>query len=167
MITNYSSSLNVNGKLVLKDKSIYEGATITNRYWLLVDAEGNLTEVNSPIVNGAGDETVIDNIDKDMALSIRLAFNYTPSTGEYVHSKVKNVLFSPYLTDILYDIRKRFVDVLLDKDKESEYEKLLHDIDMIDAYNEAAISLLSTDIKGSQIALDMGNDYANEYKDII
>ena len=163
-VPNFTTSLNNNNKLVLKDTSSYDGVTVTNRYWLIVDAEGNTTEILSPIVNGTGDETVISDIDRDMSLSISVAYNYIPSTGESTYLKSKNVLYSPVITEILYDIRKVFVDTLLDKDKEPEYDKLLNDIEMIDAYNEASINLLSTDLKGSQLALDMGNDYANEYK---
>lgn len=161
---NFSTLLDINNKLILIDNSVYDNIPPTNRYWILVDAEGNRTEILSTIVNGTGDEQRIDDLELDSSLVITLAFGYVPSTGDSDDSKTKNVLYSPNLTEALYDLRKKYVDTLLDKDKEPEWEKLLKDIELIDAFNQASITLLSTDVKGSQLALDMGNDLVNKYK---
>lgn len=150
--------------LRLKDESDLDGITMTNRYWILVNSEGE----NSQILHDldAGDSVDIL-LNRDVALQVDLKYNFNPTDGTSTYSKRKNVLGSPFLAEILYDLRKKFVDILLDKNKEEQTKEYIEDLELIDSCNEASITLISVDLESSQKALDMGNDKANKYKTII
>lgn len=160
-IVNFESSINDDNDLVLKDTTDYGGTVVSNRYWVLTKSDGQITALSHPIIEGA---TLTIPIDKDYAYIIKLALNYNPTTNTEGYKKEKNVLVAPFLSGIIYDLRKKFQGLLLENEREEKARNLLEKLEFIDAYMEAAIRLLSTDVLASQQALDFGNDYGNEFK---
>lgn len=160
ILTNFTATIKEGNILELKDTSILDATVITNRYWFITDIDGNRIEIPFPIVDG---ETYDYTLDKDIAVVIQVVYNYSTVTGAIGYSKIKNVLACPKLSGIIYDLRKKFLDVLLNKDRIDEVKPLIEDIEMLDNFYEAATRLISTDVKSAQLAIDMGNDMANKY----
>lgn len=160
-IVNFESSLDESNNLVLEDTTDYNDNVISNRYWVLTDFEGTLITINHPLIEG---NTKVVPLKRDQAYAIKLSLNYNPLTNTESYKKEKNVLVAPFLTEIIYDLRKSFIGLLLENQRSEKTLNLLKEIELIDAFMEAAIRLLSTDLVASQQALDKGNDQANDIK---
>lgn len=158
---DFTSSITGEYNLMLTDRSDYTGVTVNNRYWVIIKSDGTEMEFNWPIANGVN---MTIPIDKDYAFVVKLAINYDPPTNTQGLSKIKNLLVAPFISDIIYDLRKKQVDLLFEKNTQEEAHKLLKRIELISSFYEAAVWLTSTDILASQQALDMGNDQANNLK---
>ncbi len=160
MIPNFTATVLDTNTLILTDTSDYEESTVTNRYWIITDVEGVVRLLPSPVINGL---TIEVPMEKDSAVLVKLAFSYDPATDSSAYNKVKNVLFSPVIIDAIYDLRKKFVDLLLIDKPKDKVISLLNKLELIDAFSEAAIRLISTDMLAAQQALNMGNEQAKEF----
>lgn len=147
-----------NSKLILTDTTDYGLTPINNRRWVIQKADGVTAKIDAPVSIG---NVITFTLDKDYALIIRLQVNYNPDIDESGLSKTKNVLAANNLSSAIYDIRKNFVNAYHEKkDNKLELEELLSNVELADSFYEAAINLVSTDIKGAQDALDLGNAQA-------
>lgn len=167
MIAKFETSIigkQGNRKLVLKDVSDYQTSTPTNRYWIITKADGNIEEFltqGTPVTGQTFDYP----IDKDYALIVNLAFDYSPSSGLSLFNKQCNVLCSSDICELVYDLRKFFQDNFTKSDDFGDTQKdLLEQIELINSFKESAVRLLSTDIVGSQKSLDFGIGLGIDYK---
>lgn len=143
------------GNLVLTNTSDLEGAVLLSNFWSIEDVTGEVDLI--PITA----DPLVYELKKDSALLVKLLYGYDAITDNAIYSKVDHVLAAPVLSDIIYDLRKKHVDLLMDSEKREKAKELLELINDVECYYDDAVVLVSSDRLASQMALDMGNDHAN------
>jgi len=159
-VVNFISSIDDSStpyKLILTDTTVYdaqEGPVIHSKYWIITRADGSREVISSPLGELSYE------IKKDEAIIVQFALNYVPTTKAMDYFKQKSILVSPYLSMILYDMRKHLTDSYNGKKSDKEFKSFLEELNLITAFEKASRSLISTDIVAAQKALDYGNDKA-------
>lgn len=145
-------------KLVLTDVTDYTDVpTVLPRTWIIIHADGRKEVIPAP----QKDYTYL--VSKDEALAVRLVLNYNPADERLGFSTLKNVLVSPYITDKLYQLRRKMLDLFVARTAPRSVN-LRDNIAWISGLEEAALSTISTDLVKCQEALDLANQYADQIK---
>jgi len=162
-IVNFSSSIDASGalpQLVLTDTSDFSESetTLDTRTWFITRADGS----QESIVDAIGE--IRYELEKDLALVVKLIINYDPGNESLGYSKTKNILASHTLTTGLYDILKRIITDYKGDCTTDYFKELLEAASLVTVFEEASRTLIATDILGTQKALDFGNSQVEGFK---
>lgn len=140
-------------KLNFTDTTEYdEDIVVTNRSWTIEKPDGTIDEVFPISINS---RTATYTLDGDYALKVTMHINKVLNTLGI--SKTINLLAAKKLQGAIYDLEKNLIDNTADLN-DKQMREFLFELKLAGYYLKSAIRLISTDVVGSQKALDYGNN---------
>lgn len=165
IITNFTSVVDLdNTLLTLTDSSTaaYSGETITSRSYQITKADGSVTTLDSPVVNGVGDSVTFP-LNGDIAITVKLILIPSIVVPDSIYFYSKNLLLPGKLVEKLAQIRKDLIlDIPIKELICNDNENLQH-VELIAACLDAATDMIAVNISSSQEALNMGHELSTKY----
>lgn len=165
LTANFTSSIDIdNSLLTITDSSTeaYGNQVVTSRAVTITKADGTITNLNFPIINGVGD-TITYAITKDVAITVQLSLTVSTVEDGSTYTKERNLLLPGRLTKKLTDLRKEFFLEKVVRKLLCDCHENLKQIELIEACLLSAKALVCINISSAQEALDLGHELTTIY----